>query len=165
MLKFSRIIYKIGINPVVDPPDDGLAGIFEQARKSKGAIPVRGRLNGAEFIQTLVKYKGVWRLYINGPMLKSSGLAVGDTAEVEIEYDPRPRDVPVPPAFAKALKKDRAAKAAFDDLSPSRKKEILKYLSSMKTAESLERNVARVIAHLSGKEAPTLHALMRRSKQ
>ncbi|MGQ0541480.1 MAG: YdeI/OmpD-associated family protein [Blastocatellia bacterium] len=164
MIKFAQRIYKIGINPVVDPPDDVLAAIFEQAGKSKGPIPVCGKLNGAEFIQTLVKYRGAWRLYINAEMLKASGLKVGDTANVEIEFDPRPREVPIPPEFAIVLKKDKAAKAEFDKLSPGRRKEILQYLGFLKTEESLTRNIDRVLRHLRGEKAETLYALMRKPK-
>ena len=164
MVKFTRTIYKIGINPVVDPPDDVLNAIFEQARRSKGPIPVCGLVNGAEFIQTLIKYQGAWRLYINGPMLKASGLKVGDTANVEIEFDPRPRETPVPPTFAKALKQDTIAKAEYEKLSPSRKKEILRYLGFLKSEESLDRNIERVLAHLRDEEAETLHGLMRKKK-
>jgi Bacteriocin-protection, YdeI or OmpD-Associated/Domain of unknown function (DUF1905) len=149
MLTFSAIIYKIGINPVVDPPDDVLHILFEQAGRSKGPIPVRGTLNGVEFPQTLVKYGGVSRLYINRPMLKSSGLSVGDKADVEISFDSLPRDTPIPPKFAAALECDQLARSAFETLTPSRRKEILKYMGFLKTAESLERNIAKVIKQLS----------------
>ncbi len=162
--KFSAKIYKIGINPVVDPPDNVLAALFGQALKSKGPIPVRGRLNGADFIQTLVKYQGFWRLYVNGEMLRDSGLKVGDTANVEIEFDPRPREVPFPPKFAIALEDDKTAKAEFDKLTPGRRKELLRYLGSLKTEESLDRNIERVVKHLKGENAETLHALMRKDK-
>ena len=94
MVKFTATIYKIGINPVVDPPDNVLNAIFGQARRSKGPIRVCGLINGAGFIQTLIKYQGAWRLYINGEMLKAAGLIVGDTANVELKFDPRPREVP-----------------------------------------------------------------------
>lgn len=159
-----QTIYKIGINPVVDPPDRVLEAIFEQAGKSKGPIPVRGKLNGSEFIQTLVKYQGAWRLYVNGPMLKDSGLVVGDRAKIEIEFDPRPRDVPAPPKFAAALKKDKLAKLAFEELSPSRQKEILRYLSFLKTDAALKTNIDRTLRHLRGERAEALHALMRKKK-
>src|SRR5262245_57771936 len=92
MVKFKGKIYKIGINPVVDPPEKVLKKIFEQAGRSSGPITVRGLLNGTKFIQTLVKYGGVWRLYINGPMLKKSGSALGDTVNIELEFDPTPRE-------------------------------------------------------------------------
>lgn len=161
MAQFTQTIGIIGINPVVDPPERVLRDIFDQAGREKGTIPVRGRLNGVEFIQTLVKYQGGWRLYINGPMLKDSGLSVGDSATIEIEFDPRPREVPIPPKLMAALKTNAIAKKAFDSLPPSRQKEILRYIGSLKSGESIQRNVERVIAQLTGShEEPP--AFMRR---
>jgi hypothetical protein len=161
---FSAIIHKIGINPVVDPPADVLQAVFEQAGKSKGPIPVRGRINRSEFIQTLVKYRGAWRLYINGPMLKASGLSLGDTAIIEIEFDPKPREVPMPKAFATVLRNDNAALAEYEKLTPSRKKEILKYLGFLKNADSLARNVEQIMRHLSGEKTDKPHVVMRKKK-
>ena len=164
MAKFTSRIYKIGINPVVDPPDNVLETIFAEAGRSKGPIPVRGNLNGAPYTQTLVRYSGAWRLYINGIMLKESGLKVGEDARIEIEFDPAPRDVEPCPALAAALRKDRSAKAEFDKLKPSRQKEILKYLGSLKTEASIQRNVERVLLHLRNQPADARHGLMRRGK-
>lgn len=165
MPTFSTKIYKIGINPVVDPPYEILTVIFEQAGRSKGPIPVRGQLNGSEFVQTLVKYQGAWRLYINGPMLKASGLEVGDTAKIEIEFDPEPRDVPVPAAFAIALKKDKIAKTEYEKLTPSRKKEILRYLGFLKNGESLDRNIERIIGQLRCEPSNKPHSVLRTKKR
>ena len=161
---FSAKIYKLGINPVVDPPDNVLNALFKQAGRSKGPIPVRGLLNGAEFIQTLVKYSGKWRLYINGEMLKTSGLKVSDEANVEIEYDPRPRVVRMPKELKNSLAKDKKANSAFKELSPSRRKEIVRYIGSMKTEASRMRSVERVIRYLKGEKADSMHAVMRRPK-
>jgi len=149
--KVSAAIYKLGINPVVDPPDDVLEAVFAQAGKSKGPIPVRGRINGAEFIQTLVKYSGKWRLYINGEMLKASGLKVGDTAQIEIEFDPQPRVFKIPDELEKALARNRKATSAFDALTPARRKEILRYLGSLKTEDARVRTTEKVIRQLLGK--------------
>ena len=150
MPRFSKPIYKIGINPVVDPPEAILNTVFDQAGRSRGPIPVRGKLNGAGFIQTLVRFRGAWRLYINGPMLKDSGLKVGDTAEVDIEFDPRPRQVPMPEALTAALRKKKKAKVVFDELPPSRKKEICKYIGSLKSDAAIQKNVERILKILSG---------------
>ena len=165
IVEFASQIYKMGINPVVDPPDEALSRLFEQAGRSQGPVPVRGRLNGAEFIQTLVKYRGVWRLYVNGQMLKTSGLKVGDTGVFEIEFDPRPREIPVPPKFAAALSLDRSAKSEFDGLTPGRQREILRYLGSLKTQASLERNIERILHHLRGENTDALHAVMSKPKK
>lgn len=168
MKKFSAKIYIISkINPVVDVPDDVLEYLFAKAGKRTGAIPVKGKLNGAAFTHNIVKYAGAWRLYLNGPMreaAKIDGTGDGETAKVEIGYDPVERITPMPPALEKALKKNKAARAEFDKLSPSRQREIQRYLNSMKTEESLVRNVEKVIKHLIGEPTDALHALMRKEK-
>lgn len=165
MKSFSAEIYIISkINPVVDLPEDVLQALFTQAGKTTGAIPVRGRLNGAGFTHNIVKYLGKWRLYLNGPMRKAAGIDTGDVAEVEIEYDPAPRVEPMPEELAAALDKDKKARAEFDNLSPSRQKEIMRYINSLKSDEVRAKNVRNVINHLTGKPADTLHALMRKPK-
>ena len=148
MKTFSAKIQIIGVNPYVLLPVSVLKYLFEKGRKDKGAIPVKGKLNGKSFIQTLVKYSDKWRLYLNGHMRQAAGIDVGDIANVEIDFDPKPRDVPMHPKFKKALLQDPKAKAAFNKLSPSRQKEILKYINFLKSEESVDKNVARAIAHL-----------------
>ena len=150
MPRFSASIHKIGINPAVDPPEKVLAQLFKSAGKAKGPIPVRGTINGSEFIQTLIKYRGSWRLYVNGEMLRGSGANVGDKIKVEIEFDPRPRDVQMPTRLKDALEIDTKAKIAFAELPPSRQKEIFKYINSLRTEESIARNVERILQQLKG---------------
>lgn len=151
MIKFSSRIYKLGINPVVDPPDSALEKLFKLAGKDKGPIPVRGRLNGAEFIQTLVKYQGTWRLYINGQMLKDSGLKVGDGAKIELEYDRQRRQYAMPPVLERALKNDAEMRTSFKSLSPSRQTEIVRYFGSLKSETALLRNIEKLRSKLIGK--------------
>lgn len=122
MKSFSAKIFKIGINPYVLLPEAVLQFLFKQAGKDKGAIPVHGKLNGNHFTQTLVKYSGKWRLYLNTPMRKAAGIDVGDTANVEIEYDPEPRIVPMHPKLQKALEKNKKAKLHLKTLLPHARK-------------------------------------------
>jgi len=151
MQSFSAKILKIGINPYVLLPATVLEKLFEQARKNKGPIPVRGKLNGKDYIQTLVKYAGLWRLYLNTPMRKTAGIDVGDIANVEIEFDPVPRVISMDPQLAKELEQNKKAKAVFDKLPPYRQKEIIRYIASMKTEVSVMRNVEKIMQHLLGK--------------
>lgn len=162
MESFTATILIIGINPYVGLPEHVLATLFRQAGRNKGPIPVRGRLNGKKFTQTLVKYHGDWRLYLNTQMRQDAGLDVGDDAALEVEFDPEPRIVPMHPKLARALSKNREAKAAFEKLVPSRQREILRYLNSIKTEESLVRNVEKVIQHLLGRRSKGLSALTHR---
>ena len=112
MKSFSAKILKIGINPYVFVPEDILNSIFEQAGKNKGAIPIRGTVNGKPFMQTLVKYQGAWRLHINRIMREAAGVDVGDQVHIRLEFDPGPRVEPVPPKLRDALDKNKSARTA-----------------------------------------------------
>ena len=151
MKSFSSQIEIIGVNPYVEVPVDVLDELFKKAGRTKGPIPVKGNLNGKSFLQTVVKYSSKWRLYLNGKMRTDAGIDVGDVANVKLEYDSKPRTIPMIPRLSAVLKKNKKVKTNFEKLSPYRQKEIVRYLASLKTEESLKRNVAKVISHLSGK--------------
>lgn len=152
MYTFTAKIEIIGVNPFVFLPDEVLTKIFKDADRDKGPIPVKGTLNGKAYMQTLVKYSGAWRLYLNTPMRESTNTQVGDTVKVEIAYDPKPRVVPMPIAFQKALDKSKKAKESFDKLPPSHQKEFLRYLGNLKSKEALERNIEATIKYLESKK-------------
>ena len=148
--RFKAVIEIIGINPYVLVPNDILDKIFTQAGKSKGHIPISGTVNGVPYKQTLLRYSGLWRLYINTTMLKDSPKRIGETIELTIEYDPSDRTITPHPKLVEALEQNKEAKAVFDDLSPSLKKEIIRYISFLKTEQSVDKNVTRAIDFLLG---------------
>ena len=119
MYKFKSNIEIIGINPFVFVPQQIL--VFIDAVKWKGQIPVCGTINGKEYTQTLVRYSGEWRLYINTKMVKDSPRRMGEEIEVTIKYDSADRTLTPHPKLIKALKENKKAKAVFDSLSPSMK--------------------------------------------
>lgn len=149
---FQAEIAIIGVNPFVFVPDDILAEVFKQAGKRKGPIPISGTINGRPYSQTLVKYSGEWRLYINTTMLKDSPKRIGEVIELTVNYDPASRDVNPPDDFLKALAENEAAKIVFDSLPASRKLEIGRYLARLKTQIILEKNIRRAINYLLGNE-------------
>jgi len=148
---FNAVIEIIGINPYVLIPEIILTEIFIQAGKDKGHIPIKGTVNRLPYLQTLVKYNGIWRLYINLTMLKDSPKRIGETIEVTIEYDPSDRTIKPHPKLIEALKNNEIAKFKFDSLSPSAKKEMVRYITSLKTEESRDRIIERAINYLLGK--------------
>ncbi len=149
---FSAKIYIIGVNPYVLLPAPILKQLFLHAGKDKGPIPVKGTINGHPYLQTLVKYSGKWRLYLNTPMRKAAGIDTGDNADVEITFDSAPRTIPMHPKLKKALVENKKANSTFEQLAPYRKKEIVRYINSLKTEESVNRNIDKVIRHLLGKD-------------
>jgi hypothetical protein len=151
MFKFKAEIAIIGINPYVLLPEDVLTGIFEQAGKNKGSIPVCGMINETPYKQTLLKYSGLWRLYINTLMLKNSPKRIGEVISVSIELDQSDRTIKPHPKLIEALNQNQEAKAVYERLSPSLKKEIVRYIDNLKTVQSIDSNIARAIDFLLGK--------------
>jgi hypothetical protein len=151
MQQFKAVIQLIGINPYVLLPDKVLKKLFEQAKKDKGPIQIKGSINGKPYMQTLVKYKGAWRLYVNTSMLKDSPKRVGEVIEVTVAFDPEERTIATHPEFIKALAENKTAKKVFESLRPSLQKEIRRYLANLKTKESVNRNIPKAIDFLLGK--------------
>ena len=150
MATFTAVLEIIGINPFVFVPEKILAAVLQKAGKEKGPVPVKGTINKQPYRQTLVKYAGHWRLYINTIMLKDSPKRIGETISISIVFDPDDRKLKLHPALAKALTKNKTANENFKQLSASRQQEIIRYISNLKTVESVERNVIWAIAFLSG---------------
>ncbi|SEW43792.1 protein of unknown function [Chitinophaga sp. YR573] len=151
MHTFTAEIEIIGINPFVFVPEIILTDIFKQAGKDKGAIPIRGTINKLPYKQTLVKYSGAWRLYINTLMLKNSPNRIGESIQLTIEFDPSDRTIEPHPKLVKALHENKHAKKVFDNLRPSLQHEIVRYIAHLKTEVSIDRNVNNAINFLMGK--------------
>lgn len=151
-MKCKAKIDIIGINPFVFVPEKILKQIFSQAGKDKGAIPIKGTVNEKPFKQTLLRYSGEWRLYINTTMLRNSPKRIGELIEITVEHDAESREIAPPEKFVRALSASKNAKEVFDRLSASRKTEIIRYLARLKTEEILDKNISRAINFLLGKE-------------
>ena len=123
-------------------------------------VPVLVRVNGKPEskpwrIHMMPIGDGSFRLYLHGIVRKASGTKVGDRVRLDVVFDAAYRGGPMHPMpawFRVPLSRNRRAKRAWDALIPSRKKEILRYLSWLKSEEARERNVARALRVLSGRK-------------
>jgi len=149
---FTAEIKMIGINPYVFVPDEALNYVFHQAGKNKGQLPITMKIDGYAFKQTLVRYAGEWRLYLNTPMRRAVTKDVGDIADFEIEFDAEERLITVHPKLTQALTENKKAKEIFDSLTPYLQKEITRYIANLKTDECVDKNIKRAIRFLLGEE-------------
>ena len=120
----------------------------------KGYIKVKGTINGFGFTKTLVPVKNApYRLFVNKPMLKGANVSDGGIAAFSIEQDFEviKKEYPMPDPLLQQLKSNHLLED-FNNLTSSRKKDILKYLNYIKTEEALERNIKKLIQRLSNKE-------------
>jgi uncharacterized protein YdeI (YjbR/CyaY-like superfamily) len=78
----------------------------------------------------------------------AAGVDIGDSVELEIERDTRPRTVDVPDDLAAALARDPAAEAAFERQSFTRRREQAESVAGAKRAETRARRLAKVLDEL-----------------
>jgi hypothetical protein len=123
-------------------------------------LPVCVRVNGEPKqpwrINLMPVGDGSFYLYLHGDVRKASGTKVGETVTVELEFDDKYRSGPahpVPSWFNRALASNQNAGRAWEKLAPSRKKEILRYFSRLKTPEAQARHLRRAIHVLAGGKA------------
>lgn len=99
---------------------------------------------------------GSFYLYLHAKVRDASRTKVGDRVNVEIAFDGEYEGGPIhpmPPSLAKKLEEDPAARLGWERLTPSRQKEILRYLAGLKSADALDRNIKRAIHVLAGGRA------------
>jgi hypothetical protein len=113
------------------------------------AARVRGLVNGVPYRSSLMKYSGIFHLGLHKAALERAGVKPGARVSVTIELDdaPLPTDI-VPDDLAAALERSAKARAAWQTLRPSRKREHVKALRGAKQAETRARRLAKVIAEL-----------------
>ncbi|MDT0158154.1 YdeI/OmpD-associated family protein [Microbacterium sp. ARD32] len=75
---------------------------------------------------------------------------LGDELDVVITADVAERTVEIPDALAAALSSDPAARATFDALSYSRRKEIARSIADAKQDATRERRLAKALDELGG---------------
>ena len=124
--------------------DDQVAAIGEGAKR----FPVRATVNGYSWRTTVTPMGGETLLGLNRAVRESAGVQAGDTVEVAIELDTAPRQVEVPEALGSALAGDPAAKAAFEALAFTHRKEYARWVGDAKRQETRERRVTRALEML-----------------
>jgi hypothetical protein len=153
-LRFPTVIKVRGINPFVLVSARRAEAIKAGWRKP---LPVLVRLNDrpakAWRINMMPVGNGSFYLYLHGEVREASGAKVGDWVWVEIEFDADYRggpQHPMPRWLRQALAANPLAQKNWTALVPSRKKEVLRYLSRLKSPEARARNLARAVQVLSG---------------
>lgn len=150
MQKFSAKIFKVGINPCVDAPEE-VSRAFGNPSGKGGYVAVKGMLNGHPFRANLVPIGGGrHRLYLNAEMRKGAQADTGDTVQIALEIDTAPRQLAEPDDLAEALQAAKGAPEAFEALTPSRRKELLTVLLHTKQAETRKQRIERIIDLLAG---------------
>jgi hypothetical protein len=111
--------------------------------------PVRVTINGFTYRSTVAVMGGKFLVGISAENRAGTKVSAGDTIDVVLELDDQPREVTVPADFAKALDKDKVAKAAFEKLSFSHKRAHVDAIEGAKAADTRARRIDKAIAMLT----------------
>lgn len=153
-MKFAAKIELRGINPYVTVSAARARRIkADWKRPMPVLIQVNGKPDPAWPVNMMPAGDGSFYLYLDGIVRKASGTGVGDPVDVAVVFDHAYRSGPqheMLPEFASRLDGDHAAKARWDSLPPSLRKEILRYLANLKSDTARQRNVERAIRVLGG---------------
>lgn len=142
-------------------PDSTATGItipFD-AQKTFGTrarVPVRGTINGFAFRSSIFPMgkDGCHVMAVNRGMREGAKAKAGDLINVVMERDDEPRVVTPPEDFARALKANKAALAAWERLSYTHRKEYAQAIEEAKKPETRARRIEKAIAMLAAEKKP-----------
>ena len=116
-------------------------------------VPVKVRINNADYRSTICRMGGRYMLAIPKGFRDAAGVKGGDMITVELERDTEPRIVEPTEDLAAALNENPQAKANWEKLSYTHKKEFVAVLEEAKRAETRARRVGKIIDELLTKYA------------
>ena len=117
--------------------------IYGEARPA-----VKMTVCGQTFRTRVMVYGGKYYLGLVQAVLKEQGLRGGESLDVTLEPDKAPRTVAPPRELAPALKKNAAARAGWEAMSFTHKREWAESIRDAQKAETRERRVAQAIEAL-----------------
>jgi hypothetical protein len=112
------------------------------------AAAVQVTANGATVAARIARMGGENLLGFSKKLRADLGVEIGDVIDVVIALDAGPREFEVPPALAAAFADDAAAKAAFDALAPSRRKEFTSWIDEAKRNETKQSRLEQTLQML-----------------
>jgi hypothetical protein len=119
-----------------------------------GRPPVTVTIGGHAYRTTVARMGGRYLVPLSAENRTAAGVAAGDQVDVDIEPDTAPREVAVPADLAEALAGDDAARATFDGLAFTHRKEWVRWVEDAKNPETRATRVTRTVESLrAGKRA------------
>jgi hypothetical protein len=99
--------------------------------EGRARVPVVVRVErGAPFRATLVPAgDGRHRVFLNGEVRAAAGLKLGNRVSVEVRVDRGPREVPIPPDLAEALR-EQGVREAWEAMPPGKREHILSWVEA-----------------------------------
>jgi hypothetical protein len=112
------------------------------------AFPVRVSVNGVTLPLRLARMGGENMIGLARAARERAGVSIGSAYPVEIVADDAPRTVDVPEGLSAALADDATARAAFDTLAASHRKEFVRWINEAKRDATRAQRVAKTVEML-----------------
>jgi hypothetical protein len=110
---------------------------------------IKAMIEGVPYRGLLVRMGGPnHMLIILKGIREQIGKTFGDEVKVTVEPDTEPRVIEIPKDLMKELKKDPEAKAFFDKLSYTHRKEYVRWVEEAKKAETRQSRIVKTIEML-----------------
>jgi len=140
-IQFRALLQPRGPAAAVVLDDAQVATVGEGARR----FPVVATVNGYTWRTSVARMGGEFLLGLSKEVRQGAGVEAGDEVEVAVELDTAPREVELPGALAAALAADPQAKASFDRLAFSHRKEYARWVGEAKQEETRQRRVQQAL--------------------
>jgi hypothetical protein len=113
-------------------------------------FPVKVTVNGKPAQLRLARMGGENLIGFSKAARAELGVEIGEQVHAVIERDDGPREIAIPDELQQALDADPAAKAAFEKLAPTHRKEHARSVADAKRPETRAKRLAAVLEALRG---------------
>jgi hypothetical protein len=141
VLRFKAQLQPRGPAAAVILDDAQVAAVGEGAKR----FPVVATVNGYTWRTTVVRMGGEFLLGLSKEVRRGAGAEAGDEVDVAVELDTAPREVEVPEALAAALAADPEAKASFDRMAFTHRKEYARWIADAKQEQTRQRRLGQAL--------------------
>jgi hypothetical protein len=140
-IRFRTQLQPRGPAAAVVLDDTQVAAVGEGAKR----FPVVATVNGYTWRTSVARMGGESLVGLNRQVRETAGVAAGDTVDVVLVLDREPREVDVPDDLAAALAADAQAKATFDAMAFTHRKEYARWIAEAKRDDTRQRRLSQAI--------------------
>lgn len=150
MLSFTTTLQPRGPAAAVVLEDDQVAALGQGAKR----FPVKATVNGYTWRGNVARMGGEFLVGLSKAVRTAAGVQAGDQVQVELELDTQERTVDLPDQLSAALAADAEAKAGFDGLSYTHRKEYARWIAESKKPQTRDRRLAKALELLREGKPP-----------
>jgi len=143
-LRFRTTLVPHGPATAIVLDDRQVAELGEGAKR----FPVVATVDGYTWRASVARMGGEFLVGLSKAVREAAGVGLESEVDVVLALDTAPREVEVPPALAQALDGDAEAKARFEQLAFTHRKEFAQWIAEAKRDETRERRVQSALEML-----------------